>query len=177
MGLLRQTLARQNKDGRPPRLAFLGIGQELNGDDGIGPFVVRALQAALPEALDLILCIDAGPSPENFTGALRKFAPNLVVIIDAAGMGQPAGSIQCLDWRLAEGFSASGHTLPLTMVAGFLEAELGCEVLLVGVQPGSTEFGAPLSSPVQEAGRQLIHRLISLFYRSDTENWQLAPDS
>lgn len=162
MDSLRQTLDRQGNHGRSPRLAVLGIGQELNGDDGIGPFVIRALQAALPAGQDTVFCIDAGPAPENFTGALRTFAPVVIILIDAAEMGLTPGSIRRLDWRLAEGFSASSHTLPLAMVAAYLEAELGCDVVLLGVQPQSTEFDGSLSPLVREAGIQLVQDLAGL---------------
>ena len=71
---------------RPARVAILGVGNESNGDDGAGVRVVRELAARMP-ATPGVLLIDAGTAPENFTGPLRRFRPELVIEIDAAHLG------------------------------------------------------------------------------------------
>ena len=133
-----------------PRVAIVGVGHELNGDDAAGLMVVRALQSALPP-LDHVLLVDAGPAPENTTGLLRRFAPDLVVLVDAAQMDEPPGTVRWLCWQETTGISASTHTLPLHMLAQFLVSELGCEVALLGIQPASNQVDAPLSPVVEDA--------------------------
>ncbi|MBN2303967.1 MAG: hydrogenase 3 maturation endopeptidase HyCI, partial [Anaerolineae bacterium] len=84
------TQAAQTQNNPQPRVALVGIGHELNGDDAAGLAVVRAL-LPLAEGRDRVSLIDAGPAPENCTGPLRAFAPDLVLLIDAAQMGEEPG--------------------------------------------------------------------------------------
>ena len=90
--------------------------------------------------------LEAGPVPENFTGPLRRFQPELVLLVDAALMGEAPGALRHLDWKEAAGFSSSSHTLPLETFASYLVGELGCEVQLLGVQPGDNDLEAPFSA-------------------------------
>lgn len=135
---------------RPARVAVLGVGNELNGDDGAGVRVVRALAARLAAAPGLLF-IDGGVAPENFTGPLRRFRPDLIVEIDAAHQDEPPGTIAWIDWREADGLSASTHTLPPSVLASYLTSDLGCQVALIGVQPASMEMGRALSPAVEAA--------------------------
>jgi len=143
---------------RPARIAIVGVGNELNGDDGAGPRVVRQLAARLPATPGLLL-IDAGLAPENFGGPLRRFGPDLVLEIDAADHGRAPGAVVWVDWRDADGLSASTHTLPPSVFAEYLVAELGCRVGLIGIQPGALELNAPLSPAVDRACTQLADAL------------------
>lgn len=138
------------KVNHPPRVAVLGMGNELNGDDAAGVMVARELKAELNEN-PARLVIDAGPAPENFTGTLRRFKPDLLILVDAAQLRQPSGTISCVDWRETRDFSASTHSLPPLVLSQYLTEELGCEILLVGIQAKNTEAGSPISPPVQKA--------------------------
>ena len=135
---------------KPERVAIVGGGHELCGDDAAGLLVSRHL-ASGPTAL----VIEAGPAPENVGFALRKFAPEAILLVDAAILGLAPGSIVCLEAAGLAGVSASSHTLPLDVVAAFWKSEFSCDVFLFGIQPTTTEFGAPLSSPVVAAARVL----------------------
>ncbi len=137
---------------------MVGIGNELNGDDAAGVLVVRALRSLLGNQPQLLL-IEAGVAPEAFSGPLRRFAPDWVLLVDAAEMGAAPGSVECVDWRLADGLSATTHTLPPTMLAKFLMAELGCQVALIGIQPAGLELDAGVSEPVQAAVRAVAQEM------------------
>lgn len=143
---------------RPTRIAILGVGNESNGDDGAGVQVVRLLSARLP-ATPGVLLIDAGTAPENFTAPLRRFKPDLVVEIDAAEQDADPGAVAWLDWRDADGLSASTHTLPPSVLAEFLVADLGCRVEILGIQPKALEPGTPLSAEVASAAARLADAL------------------
>jgi hydrogenase 3 maturation protease len=143
---------------QPVRTAILGIGQELRGDDALGLEIARRLQKKLSGREDVLILL-AGPAPENFTGALRRFAPQRVILVDAALMGEPPGAARWLDWRAATGFSASTHSLPLSALAGYLETELGCTVQILGVQPAANALGASLS-PQARQGVNAAVRLV-----------------
>ncbi len=135
------------------RLALVGIGNEQRRDDAAGVWIARRLA---PLASDSLLILDAGHAPENSTAALRRFAPDSILLIDAAEMGEAPGSVRLLETAEIEGMSASTHSLPLSMLADYLRLELGCEVLLLGIQPASTEYGEGIGEEVGEALRRII---------------------
>jgi hydrogenase 3 maturation protease len=152
--MLRTSLA--DSDGTP-RLAIVGIGNDLRSDDGAGAFVARVLndqKQAVNGSHQLIydlLVIDAGQAPENITGDLRAFRPGMILFIDAADMGEAPGTIRWIAMDEIDGMSASTHRMPISMLAGYLELELGCDIVLLGIQPASTEMGEELSVQVRSA--------------------------
>lgn len=136
----------------------MGIGHELRGDDAAGLAVVQALIGR-----NDLLVIEAGSAPENHTAKLRRFRPDLLLLIDAAQMNLQPGEIQVLDFDSLDGLSASTHTTPLTLIAHYVMAELDCEVLVIGIQPESTGFATPLTPKVQQAVREVCHELQVIF--------------
>ncbi len=151
-------LHRLNTNNQPPRLAFVGIGHELCGDDAAGVRIADLLRSRVADD-EHVLVVSAGPAPENFTSVLRRFQPQLVVMLDSALMGEQPGAVRWLDWQETESVSASTHTLPLHIFASYLTAELGCSMALVGIQPGQTFADAPLTPPVQAAAESVAAAL------------------
>jgi hydrogenase 3 maturation protease len=149
---------------RPARVAVLGVGNEMNGDDGAGVLVVRALASRLAATPGLLL-IDGGTAPENYTGPIRRFRPDLIVEIDAAHQDRPPGTLAWIDWRDADGMSASTHTLPPSVLATYLTTDIGCEMTLIGVQPAQLEMGQPLSPAVAEAVERLAGQMAAWLSR------------
>ncbi len=146
-------------DGRPAgRVAIVGIGNEMNADDGVGMEVVRALRRAVGARPGLLM-LETGPAPENFTGVLRHFRPDLVLLVDAADFDQPPGSIMWTDWQESDGFSGSTHTLPPSVLARFLAQSLGSRVVLLGIQPASLEFGRRMSAATSGAVQRAVGML------------------
>lgn len=143
---------------RPPRVVLIGVGSDLRGDDAAGVFVVRRL-AERGTAPAGVLFVDGGTAPESFSGPIKRFQPNLVVEIDAAHLGKAPGTVAEVDWRDADGLSASSHTLPPSVLAKYLTAETGCTMVLIGIQPAALEFGAALSPAVQAAVAKLADTL------------------
>jgi hydrogenase 3 maturation protease len=154
-------LTSRNRTDHPPRAVVLGIGNELRGDDAVGIAIARAFQP-LAASRDRLLVIDAGPVPENYTGLLRRFKPDCVLIIDAAWMDVAPGSVRWLAWQDTAGFTGSTHSLPLHVLAGYLAAELECEIAVLGIQPADTTFGAPLSPIVQQTVDMILPTLVDM---------------
>jgi hydrogenase 3 maturation protease len=154
-----------------PRIAVVGMGHELRGDDAAGVAVARALQAALGDD-DRWLVIDAGPAPENYTGPLRRFEPDLVLFVDAAQMDEAPGTIRWLPWRETDRLGSSTHTLSPQVLARFLIRELGCEATLVGIQPSHDTLAAPLSPEVADAVDTVVLCLLRLL----AQDWVLGSD-
>jgi len=150
-----------------PRLAVIGIGNEFNGDDAAGVLVIRQMQRLLP-FFPYLLLIEAGVAPENFTGQLRKFKPDWVWLLDAAEMGESAGSIALLDWQKSQGVSAITHGLPPTLFARFVMEEFGSRIFLFGIQPELVEAYVDPSLCIQEA----VYGLAESLSKWILENYQ-----
>ena len=145
---------------QPPRIAILGVGNEFRHDDAVGVLTARALSnRACALDTDHVLIIEAGPAPENVTGELRKFAPDLVLIIDAAEMSGQPGTIQWIPEERIDGMSAWTHGLPLSILARYLALDLHCMVTLLGVQPRSNEIGDGISAGVSQAIQEIADQL------------------
>ncbi len=157
--LTRNLLHGQDNRFALPRTCLVGIGSDLRGDDSAGLMVVRQLLQH-PHA-DNLLIIEGGPAPENVTGKIRAFRPEHVILIDAAHMDEPPGAIQWIPLDAIDGMSASSHSLPLSMLAGYLTAEIGCEVSVLGIQPAQNEVGSELSPSVQTAVDEISTELIN----------------
>lgn len=158
---LHEMLRSLQKGSGPTRLALLGIGNELSADDGAGVLVARALRARLGLQKEYLV-LEAGTVPENFGGPLRRFQPDLVLMVDAVQMDASPGTIVWLDWQQIDGLSASTHTLPPSVLATYLVSELKCQVALLGIQIAHLDFGQPLSAPVQAAADAVIDGLVHL---------------
>lgn len=158
-----QLRSKLSGNGRVPRLAIVGVGNEMRGDDGTGMAVVRDLGARLgaDETAEYLL-VRAQNAPESHTGPIRRFAPELVLFVDVAWLGETPGTIRLLPWEQTSGLSASTHTFPLHLLANYLNHETGCDVLLLGIQPGPMELGLPLSPAAAAAAREVAAELARL---------------
>jgi hydrogenase 3 maturation protease len=112
---------------------------------------------------DILLVLDAGHVPENCTADLRSFAPELVLLIDAAQMDEPPGTIRWIDMEDMDGLSASTHSMPLSMLADYLSLELDCEIKLLSIQPRSNEVGETVATEVMQGVDIVVEEFIRLF--------------
>jgi len=152
------------KTNDPRGVVLLGIGNELQGDDAAGLLVIRALQARAG-ASPAVLILEAGTAPENFSGKIRKFAPARVIFVDAADMGLEPGSVDWIALEQIDGYSASSHIMPLSVLAKFLVEDVGCQVDVIGIQAQSLEMGQAVSAPVKKAVRKVANELFRQFCR------------
>jgi hydrogenase 3 maturation protease len=145
-----------------PRIAIVGIGNESNGDEAIGVCVARALQKRQYAAdAGRVLIIEANHAPENITTELRRFQPQVVILINAVQMDLPIGEIDWIPWEPTTGMGISSRNLPLAMLARYLTLEFNCQVQILGIQPLQNDADASLS----EAGETAVDELIQTFCR------------
>lgn len=154
---LRRALQRAQPSERSVKVAVVGIGHELRGDDAVGVHVARGLKhRSLPATW---LAVDAGPVPESCTGLLRRFQPDLVALVDATPSESAPGSVRWLESWDGDAPGFSTHSLSLNVLARYLCGELNCSVGLLSVQPASYTLAAPLSPAVREAASGIIDGL------------------
>jgi hydrogenase 3 maturation protease len=131
------------------KIFVLGIGMGWKSDDRLGVALARALAKKLPAAADIRI-ISGGEAPENFTGAIRAFAPSHVVLLDAVDHNLAPGTVFLADEDSIAVGDMTSHHLPLRLLMRFLGASIPCRVILVGVQPQTLLPGNRISAPVQK---------------------------
>ena len=155
---LREMLSELELVDRDPRIAIIGVGHVLCGDDAAGVIAAKTLYDAYQDQ-DRVLILFGGSAPENLSGSLRRYAPDLVIMIDAADFSDTPGAIRWLDWRTTSGLSASTHTLPLRLVCSYLTEEIGCSVALLAIQPARVSYG-PMSREVDRSTQEIVQGFI-----------------
>jgi hydrogenase 3 maturation protease len=143
------------------KIAFLGVGNPLRADDSVGLFLVDEIQKQLEAASTKQLRFYLGESaPENFSGAIREFAPDVLFIFDAAEFDAEPGQFRLIECEDIGGASFCTHMLPLHILANYLITTAGCTVVVVGVQPQYLEFAYPLSQVVEKAAALFVREFV-----------------
>lgn len=148
------------------KIAVMGVGSVLRSDDGAGMYLIEKLQE-LTNSKNLLL-IAGSTAPENFTGVIKNFKPDVLFIVDAAKMDLDAGEIRVLDADDINGLSFSTHMLPLPVMLQFLRIETDCEVVCIGIQPESTEFGSEMCEQVKSAVESLAQLIAKAVKKSNS---------
>jgi hydrogenase 3 maturation protease len=148
------------------RIAVLGIGSDLRGDDAAGVLCLRELgkvwglsREAMTENNRAIFLLDGGDTPESQTGLLRTFRPDLVILIDAARGGGPPGNIFRVDPDRISDEEVSTHRISLAMLVRYLETSLATRVLFLGIEPAALEWKEPISPLIRTSVRLLAEIL------------------
>jgi hydrogenase 3 maturation protease len=140
------------------RVAIVGVGSEMRGDDAAGVEVVRGLRRKLKSPK--VLLIEGGVAPENFTSQVRRFKPSHVFLIDATDFGAKPGDLVLAEPEAITGQSISTHTLPLSILAVYLREQTGAKVMLLGIQPARAQMGAEISEPIKDAIEKVNEALL-----------------
>ncbi len=141
------------------KIVVAGIGNDLRRDDFVGVKIVRNLKGKLSEKVFLIECETV---PENFIQEIEAFKPTHVLVIDAAVIGKPPGSVELVERLSVTTSAVSTHMLPLQLFCEYLKTSIGAKVALLAIQPEETGFGEGLTSKVEEASRKLSKILIEI---------------
>ncbi len=141
----------------------VGLGNPLRGDDGVGPEVVRLLDArGLPPGAE---AVDAGTGGIGLLDVIGTGAR--VVVVDCARMGTPPGTIRSFGPREAASRAPSGrlslHDVdPMQVLELARGLGLGLDLTVVGVEPETLEAGAPLSEAVRAALPAVVEEVLRL---------------
>ena len=133
---------------------LLGIGNPRHGDDALGPVFARAFRHSGWR------CLNAATAPENYTGLIRRLRPDLLVLLDAADMGLPPGTLRRLEPDAIAAGDFGTHAGSIGHLANYLSDCAG-RIAILGIQPADTTPGARLSAPVRATLQALGHELAS----------------
>lgn len=142
-----------------PKVAIVGLGYEMRGDNAAGVVIAHALQP-LAEQCQNVVVIAAGTAPDHHTRLLRHAAPGLIVLVEAVEFNKPPGTVKWIPWDATANLMTATDTLTLF---NRLVNQLHCEIALIGIQPAETAVGAALSPEVRQAIDQVIKELSQVF--------------
>jgi len=140
----------------------LGLGNLIHMDDGAGVHAIGALQADSRVPPDVLL-LDGGTQGLSllpYVSCARR-----LLVVDAVDAGEVPGTLLRFEGKALHGLPGkpSVHQLGFAdlMVALELLGESPGEVVLLGVQPESTGWGAELTAPVAKALPGLVECVIA----------------
>jgi len=142
------------------RVVICGIGNDVRGDDAFGVLVAERLKELLDNPDVLVL--NCGEVPENYTGKIANFNPDLVVLVDAVDFGGEVGEYIIADPGGTLGEAISTHGLPLKFVTQFMKTMVKAEFVLIGCQPGSTGLFQEPSELIKKRAERLAELLAGI---------------
>jgi hydrogenase 3 maturation protease len=130
------------------KVALVGIGNPLRGDDGFGPKLIEALK----EGGLKVSLFDCGTAPENYIIPILDSSPSTVILLDAADFGSQPGAVGVFDMHEVENVSFSTHnTSPRLLADLFRTGNSALNIFMVVAQPRNIAFGENLSDEMKKA--------------------------
>ena len=136
------------------RVALVGIGHPLRGDDYAGSLIAKALvKKAGNYSRNGLYIFDAEDDVEGMISKLAKLHPKHVVFIDACEMKMKPGELKLLSIADTSYPFFTTHGIPLKLLAQKLLPE--SEAWILAIQPESLEL-ADLSTKLKETAKSVI---------------------
>lgn len=149
------------------KIMVICIGNDMRGDDGIGPYVAGEIEDLTKDDGDLIV-VNTGTVPENYTGLIRKVQPSHIIFIDAVEMKMEPGDIKLVQKDEIANYSISTHAMPLSFMIKYIETFTKTSMLLIGIQPNNMDLSNDLSDEVKIGAEELI-KILRLVLQSDNQ--------
>lgn len=130
------------------RILFVGIGNVLKKDDGVGVYISSAIRKKLNiEALTVEVSL------ENYIGKINRIDPDIVILIDCVDMGSPPGTSKLISVDKIDDLTFNTHNISLKRISEFFRMP----VYLLGLQPEKINFGENISYLVKEEADKIIN--------------------
>jgi len=145
------------------KVLIAGIGNILLGDDGVGPYAVRLLDA-LYEFEDGVEITDLGTPALDLI--YKIIGLDLLVLVDSANDGQDPGTVRCYSTEEITNQPITAHMDPHSpaLTESLLTANMlggaPLEVDLIAVTGSNYDTGCELSAPVQSSVDKAIRMVL-----------------
>ncbi|WOX55465.1 MULTISPECIES: hydrogenase maturation protease [unclassified Methanoculleus] len=140
---------------------FVGVGNRMWGDDGIGSVLLDSIKDHVRHA------IDAGITPEEYTGIIKRFDPSVIVFLDAVDWGADPGRITIVEREEVSWVRMGIHKISLEILMEYLQEETGADVFIIGIQPAVVAQSSGLSPESSQAVRHCAGVILSLLDREN----------
>ena len=129
-------------------LLFVGVGNVLKRDDGVGVLISRNISERPG-----IMILTVEVSIENYIGKINSLEPGAMVIIDCMELGSKPGSYRLMKLDQVEDITFNTHNISLGKLGDFFRFP----TFVLGIQPLQVDFGDELSPPVQAAAQEIVN--------------------
>jgi hydrogenase 3 maturation protease len=133
---------------RANRLLFIGVGNVLKSDDGVGVVICNQI-IERPDILSLSVEV----SIENYIGKINSMEPGEIVIMDCMELGGSPGTCRLVALEDVADLTFNTHNISLGKLREFFHFPS----YVLGIQPESIAFGDYLSPPVQDSAERIVH--------------------
>jgi len=130
------------------KILFVGIGNVLKSDDGVGVFISKNIRRS--QNID-VLTVEV--SIENYIGKINSLHPDILVLIDSAELGSKPGTYKFLHLNDIQDLTFNTHNISLKRLSEFFLMP----VFILGIQPGSLDFGETISYIVAKTASLIIN--------------------
>jgi hydrogenase maturation protease len=145
-------------------IRILGVGNILMEDDGLGPFVIKVLEAEYEFPANVEVQ-DVGTPGLDFAPYVHE--ASAIIVVDTVDSEGPPGSLrrydkdQLLSKPIPKRTNPHQPGLRETLMACELTDTTPNEVIVVGVIPGSTGNGTTLSDEVRAAVPAAVDQILA----------------
>jgi len=154
------------------RTLVLGLGNLVHGDDGVGVHAIQRLETH-PDFPPDVMLMDGGTQGLSLIGHISGF--QRLLVIDAVDAGEAPGTLIRLEGEAVDTLPGkpSVHQLGFAdlMIALKLLGDAPQQVVVLGVQPKSTEWTMELTEPVRACMDNLLAVVIA-----QLEAWAAVPE-
>jgi len=128
---------------------FVGIGNRLRCDDGVGSYIAEEL------AQDGLMALDVGAAVENWLGKIARSRPRRILFIDAVHFDGLAGEVRIFQTDELDDSIPSTHG---STNWGFIREYLRQngsepETAVLGIQPADCSLGFGMSDSIVSTSR------------------------
>jgi len=144
------------------RTLVLALGNPIRSDDGVGVAVLRCLEAdrRVPGSVNLVEGGTKGLELVSYISGISQ-----LLVLDAVDVGAVAGTILCIRDEELRSLPGNGnvHDLALADILNALRllGQEPQEIVLLGIQPATTELGTSLSKNVESSLPLLVEAVIA----------------
>jgi len=146
-----------------PAVTVFGLGNILMADDGLGPYVIKVLEATYVFPPD-VQVLDAGTPGMELSTLLQD--SGALIIVDTVRSDGDAGSVRTyrrddvLKHPPAQRITPHDPGLKETLLVLELQGETPPEVFVIGVIPESVDYGVGLTDEVRGSVSKAVAEII-----------------
>jgi len=136
--------------GKDKKILFVGIGNQLKMDDGVGVYISRKIKNK-----STISSLTVEASIENYIGKINSLNPDILVLIDCVEMESAAGTFKLLGVNQIQDLTFNTHSISLKRLSEFFSMP----VCILGIQPEKIDFGENISYLVKNVADKIIKQI------------------
>ena len=139
------------------RVALVGVGHPMRGDDFVGSFIVKTLMKKI--RMDEVLLFDAEDGIEWVISKIAESNPNHLILLDACQMNANPGEVVLIPLAETDYPFFTTHGIPLKLLVGKLLPSV--ETSILAIQPSRMGLSENFSPAVAAAAASISNLIVA----------------